>query len=60
MLTASVKLWFGLAAIALPVAGSGRDAAPVSLPEAVKMMLANNPLHQRWVEQLKPSSLASS
>jgi hypothetical protein len=41
MLTASVKLWFALAAISLPMVGSGQDAAPLSLQEAVKMTLAS-------------------
>ena len=43
MLKASLRTWLALAAIALPMAVAAQGPSPLSLLEAVKMTLANNP-----------------
>jgi outer membrane protein len=49
-------LWVVLAAIALASSAVAQDAAPLSLPEAVKMTLANNPLHKAALADTKAAS----
>jgi outer membrane protein len=45
-----------LVTIALAVTAAAQEAAPLSLPEAVKMTLANNPLHKAAVPDTKAAS----
>ena len=52
----SLRPWLALAAIALPLAVAGQEAAPLSLKEAVKMALANNPLHRVAMAETKAAS----
>jgi outer membrane protein TolC len=58
MLKASLTLWFALIAIALPLAAAGQDTAPLSLLEAVKMTLANNPLHRVAMAETKAAAVS--
>lgn len=48
--------WFALAAIALPLIAVAQNAAPLSLSEAVKMTLANNPMHKAALADTKASA----
>ena len=45
-----------MAVIALAVGGAAQDATPLSLPDAVKMTLANNPMHKAALAGTKAAS----
>lgn len=45
-----------MAVIALAVGAAAQDATPLSLPDAVKMTLANNPLHKAALADTKAAS----
>jgi outer membrane protein TolC len=50
------RLLIAMASMALALGAVAQDAQPLSLPEAVKMTLANNPLHRAAVADTKASS----
>ena len=56
MLKRFLRRWLALTAIALPLAAAGQDTAPLSLVEAVRMTLANNPLHCVAMAETKAAS----
>lgn len=49
-------LWVVMATIVLAIGAAAQEAAPLSLPDAVKMTLANNPLHKAAVAGTKAAS----
>ena len=54
----STKLFIPIAAIALVQAAVAQEAQPLSLPDAVKMALANNPLHKTALADTKAAAAA--
>jgi outer membrane protein len=50
------RLWGGMTIIVLSIGAAAQEPAPVSLPEAVKMTLANNPLHKAALADTKAAS----
>lgn len=52
----SLRLWFLLAAVALPFGAIAQDAAPITLSEAVKLTLANNPMHKAALAETKATA----
>src|SRR5271166_1796263 len=49
-------VWVVVAIIGLSLAAIAQDATPLSLPEAVRMTLANNPMHKAALAETKAAS----
>ena len=50
------QIWIVAALLALALGAAAEEPVPLSLPEAVKMTLANNPMHKAALADTKASS----